>query len=453
MTCARAWVVGITVACTLAACSKSSESSKPSPASSTKPSAGACRTLDQQVADAAKEPVDLIGLDQTGIDSSLRRREQRLRSLARADGEGAPAYRTLADLIARARPLVVQRWGPRDGTELHGRTLASKTFRVLPQALSEAGKKSESRAFSRASSDASWARFRLAARCHDVARIPARDPSRLTADGRPPLPLLALDLAVGGRLVRVGAHADVADLGAKDLRVHDPALSPDGTAIAAETVTAAGQAPRIRTISIDGEVREEFAAGWDCGGWLPDGTLVLGAYQGEGMRFESGQAGRTLRLEGGSCPTPGLLPDEVLVTSGRTERDPTWVAAERAEDGSEVRRYTLPHCTVTSPSASPAASLVALAVGCDDPLEDGIWIVGASGRMTHSLTCVCGVPTFSPDGRWLSYVIAPTDGTGGLDTRLGFAHPDGSEAFHLARGRLSFPLWPPASGRSPAGPQ
>ena len=365
------------------------------------------------MAAALGQPEDAIGLDRDAIASALQTREHELTALASVDAGGRTFYEALAELIRLARPLVVERWGPRDGTELHNRAVANQTFRTTAEALAEGGKQQQADTYARAAADASWARFRLAARCSKVHEIPARDLSAFAPSDAPPLPVLALDLSVGGRLVRVGRRGEVTPLGAEGLRLHSPALSPDGSQIAAESVTAPSEKQQIRILGVNGDVRAAMGPVWNCGGWLADGTLVLGAVAGDTMRYQA-QAERSLNLKGGSCPTPGLAPDEVLLTAGVVEREFPWISAQRHVDGTEIRRYGLRHCTVTSPAASRDKGKVAFAATCDDR-------------------------------KWLSFLVVPVDGASSYDARLGFAHSDGAAAFRLSDGRLSFPMWPQAT--------
>jgi hypothetical protein len=281
--------------------------------------------------------------------------------------------------------------------------------------------------------------------------------SGLAGTDRPPLPLLALDVSIGGRLTRVGADG-LETFGAKGLRLHFPMLSPDRTTVVAQTVTGPGQAQRVRTLSpATAALQRDLGVGAECGGWLPDGTLVLARPDGVRLAFEAvGRADRRLPLDGGDCPVPGFTSDEVLLTRGERDREDAWVVAERLADGAVTRRFQRAGCTVISPAVTPSRTLAVFAAACANPLDSGLWTAPPSGELTHVLTCVCGVPAFSPDGRWIAYTIAPVDGAGGFDNRLGFARADGSGAFHLRDGRLSFPMWvgPGRGGatRSPGRP-
>ena len=288
--------------------------------------------------------------------------------------------------------------------------------------------------------------FALVASCHRVPAIPSDVPdSRSLPTDRPPVPLLALDRAAGNELVRVGGDGTHGPVGAAVSGLAFPALSPDGRTI----VSGLGQ---VRTLSIEGETGSDFEGFWDCGGWLGDGTSVLGRYVADDvMAFErADQPGPVLAITGGFCPKPAISPDEVVIDQGRGSED-NWVAAQRVADGSTAREFRVEGCNLTSGTASPATSTFAFAASCEDLLDSGIWVADATGTLVHVLTCVCGVPTFSPDGEWLAYVIAPVEGSGGFDTNLGFARADGTGAFHLPAGRLSFPRWAELGGR-PADP-
>ena len=395
----------------------------------------ACAVVDRQVAERDERPLDLVGLDRAAIDAELQGQESRLRDLVAANAIHAPLFTAAADLLARARPEVVARWGDDDGTELEARAHASRRFFVVPQALLEAGLQDADR-WSQVNADASWATFALAAGCHGVPAIPGDVPNSRPVEARPPVPVLALDRAAGNQLVRVGGDGAHDPVGAVGSGLAFPALSPDGRTL----ISGLGE---VRTLSIEGVALSDFDGFWDCGGWLGDGTSVLGRYvDDDTMAFEpADQPGHVLAITGGFCPEPAISPDEVVIDQGRGSED-NWVAVQRIADGSTAREFRVEGCNLTSGTASPATSTLAFAASCDDLLDSGIWVGDATGKLAHVLTCVCGVPAFSPDGRWLAYVISPVEGTGGFDTHLGFARTDGTEAFHLPSGRLSFPLWP-----------
>lgn len=435
----------------LASCSGPGSPSSSRGAEPAKTDGSACNLLHRQVASVTKVSSDLIGLSRAAVNEALREREQRIRDLAAVDEEEASLLLPVAHLIAAARPEVVADWGDNDGADLHDRAFAGRTFHVIPQALLEAGDQEDAKRWPTATANASWAIFRLAARCDHLPTIPAGLPSSVPVGGRPPVPLFALDLSVGGQPVRVGADGVAKAIGPEHLRLHFPALSPDRKRIVAQTVTDGRQSQQVRVVTPDGTVAQEFDRPWDCGGWFADGTLVLGTYVGDVLHFESASTPRKLLpIQGSSCPAPGTTPDTVFVVQGRTDRDDAWVRLERIADGTTVNDIRLPGCTLVSPAASPDGSTVAMAAGCSDPTRQGIWIADTSGKLSHILTCICGVPAWSPDGDWISYVVTPTNGTDGLHTRLGFARPDGSAAFHLPDGYLSFPIWPsgPPDGRT-----
>lgn len=404
----------------------------------------ACAVLDGQRAAVAAVPDDLIGLDRAGIDAVLREEEVRLRQLAAA-GSGSlnpEMFLAKADLLAEARPEVVERWGDHDGTDLSARAVAHRTFRVVPEALVGEARGSEDSWWD-VTSDTDWATFVLASHCRGSAAMPTATPAARPPADRPPVPLLAVDLADGTQLVRVDDDGSTTSVGLAGAGFFSPTLSADGR-------TVAGASGAIRTVSLDGTPVASYEGSWACGGWLGDGTLVLGVYEGDQMRFEAAdRPGVTLPITGTFCPVPGATAGEVLVQQGRVERERAWVAVQRA-DGSNAREVRLPGCTVTSPAASSATGRTAFATNCDEPLERGIWVGDATGQLTHVLTCVCGAPTFSPDGGWLAFAVVPVEGTGGLDVRLGFARTDGSGAFHLPEGELAFPLWPDLAAASGA---
>jgi hypothetical protein len=434
----HAVAVLVTVAIATACRGDAGRASRPLPP----PTAEACVVLDRQVAARTAADSDVVGLDRPGIDGRLRGWEDDDRQLAGVDQPGRGFYEPRAELTARARPLVVDRWGERDGTALHERAYRDGRFDVVEQALAEAGRGDDAQEWARLRTNRSWSFFRLATRCHPTSVVPAEKLSELSGNDGPPLPLLALDVSVGGRLTRVEASG-LKTFGAKSLRLHFPMMSPDRTTVVAQTVTGPDQAQHVRTLSsATAALQRDLGGEAECGGWLADGTLVLARADGVRHIFEAvGRPNPRLPLVGGDCPVPGFSTDEVLLTQGEREREDAWVAAERIADGTVTRRFQRTGCTVTSPAVNPSRNLAVFAAACANPLDSGLWTAPPSGDLTHILTCVCGVPAFSPDGRWITYTIGPVEGGGGFDNRLGFTRPDGSGAFHLRDGRLSFPMW------------
>ena len=382
-----------------------SRASRPLPS----PTAEACAVLDRQVAARTETNPDVVGLDRAGIEGRLRGWEDDDRQLAGADRAGRSFYEPRAELTGQARPLVVDRWG-RDGTALHERAYRDGRFDVVEQALAEAGRDKDAQEWARLRYNRGWAFFRLATRCHPAPMVPTRKLSELSGDG-PPLPLLALDVSVGGQLTRVESDG-LKNFGPKKLRLHFPMMSPDRTTVVAQTVTGPGQAQHVRTLSsATAALQRDVGGEAECGGWLPDGTLVLARSEGVRHTFEAvGLADPHLRLDGGDCPVPGFSRDEVLLTQGERDREDAWVAAEHTADGTVTRRFRRTGCTVTSPAVNPARTLAVFAAACANPLDSGLWTAPPSGELTHVLTCVCGVPAFSPDGQWIAYTIAPGRG-------------------------------------------
>ncbi|MDQ1402866.1 MAG: hypothetical protein QOG03_1182 [Actinomycetota bacterium] len=372
-------------------------------------------------------------------------RTQRLRALARADSNDrreASAFAAMADILERATPLVVGRWGPSDGTALHARAFASRRFRVAFEALAEAKDKSASR-WSEAGSNAQWAAFRLATRCHRADPVPQSSLTAADASLRAQLPILAVDVSTGGRLERLDATGAVTRLGVDDLRVSFPLLSPDGTTLVAVTTTKNDKEPKARSLSLSGDVQRTFPGVVDCVGWAPGSVPVLGRYEGTAMSFRKAVDGAPLPIPGGSCPIARGQTTDILTVVGASEESQVEVAVV-GPDYRIRQRFGRAPCRFVEGQSSPIADEIVMTAACDDPFESGLWMAEPDGQLRHVLPCVCGPATFSPDGTWLAFAIRPLDaGEGSTDIRLGFARRDGSGAFYLDVRGLSFPMWTP----------
>jgi hypothetical protein len=404
----------------------------------------ACDILNQQVAASKQLSVDIISLDRTGIDARLRRNEDEIRGLAAATPNVASRLRPEADLLAQARPVVDAQWGDHDGIALHQRAYQNHNFRVVPEALFETGGRAAANRWGYASADASTAIYGIATSCHALPGIPARALSSATAPA--PLPVLAVDLGTQ-HLVRVGADGSEMAVGPSTLQVNRPALSVDRSQLVAATVSSESpQGAVTRVLTADGQPQREIPGTWDCWGWLTDSEPVVGSYQGDLVHYQSADhLGTLLPFTGaGDCPVPAGA-GKVLLSEGVSDRERSHVVLFNVTDGRQLADFRLDDCDLVSPAYDANTGKMAFAANCSNPLHRGIWIVSQGGQLTHVLTCVCGSPTFSPDGAWLAFAVVPPTVIGNRDARLGFAHADGMNAFYDQTGSLSFPIWPPTT--------
>jgi Tol biopolymer transport system component len=225
-----------------------------------------------------------------------------------------------------------------------------------------------------------------------------------------------------------------------DSRAFDPALSPDGRAVAYRLAVNEPTTPErigVQSLEPSGETIPRNLTGPGLAGfpdWSPDGELIAFA---SGRSIEvvrpDGTGRRTLGIEG---EDPAWSPDgRQLAFNRRMGQDEVFVALA---DGSSPRNLTSSPADEEHPTWSPGGERIA--VIRNEAGEPGVLLVmDANGSSQDDITGVGGsFPFWLPNGR---IMLAGPDCTGDGEPDLFLVNPDGST---LARPRglvdVGFPV-------------
>ena len=165
-------------------------------------------------------------------------------------------------------------------------------------------------------------------------------------------------------------------------------------------------------------------------GLAANGTIVVGAGSELWLLNADGRDPRQLDIGLGNAVSPVFSPDgtKVAFVTRPAERTPYALFVANA-DGSEARSVTGGMRVVTSELAgiswSPDSS--SLVFQSSDKGRNRLYRVGVDGTGLEAITDRDAdrvYPSWSPDGKWLSYKLTLTDG--GWSTHLAIARPDGT---------------------------
>ena len=165
-------------------------------------------------------------------------------------------------------------------------------------------------------------------------------------------------------------------------------------------------------------------------GLAANGTIVVGAGSELWLLNADGRDPRPLDIGLGNAVSPVFSPDgtKVAFVTRPAERTPYALFVANA-DGSEARSVTGGMRIVTSELAgiswSPDSS--SLVFQSSDKGRNRLYRVGVDGTGLEAITDRDAdrvYPSWSPDGKWLSYKLTLTDG--GWSTHLAIARPDGT---------------------------
>lgn len=236
----------------------------------------------------------------------------------------------------------------------------------------------------------------------------------------------------------------------EEVDVADPAFSPDGSLLT--WLGRRGDRTSVWLSANDGTLAEEVPGtdGAACPSWIDDGRAVL-------YLWGSGSADAVLRVAGldGTTSTVAVpfpaaqvgcaasLPGDRIVVERRfgESRVELWTFATGSDDPD--RLVAMPGCRAADPVPSPDGAFVGFTTSCDDPDDDGLWFVPATGGVPAPIVHGPAGPfSWAPDGRWMVFTWT----VGGAD-ELRVADVDGSDVETLVDAPSGWPTWsPPPSG-------